>query len=211
MNDKTKCFNLDCLPAMREFPDKHFDLAIVDPPYGNDHDFGGRPSGKMYENGDQWNVKPPDEYFDELKRVSKNYIVWGGNYFPQLWPCKDFVIWDKRQPEGISFAMVELAATSFNGTAKLYFTKPAGERGFYTVDAKRIHPTQKPIKLYKWLLKNYAKEGDKILDSHCGSQSSRIAAYDMGFDYVGYEIDKDYFEAGNKRFEQHKSQLKLFV
>lgn len=202
--------NMDCLLGMKEFPDKFFDLAICDPPYGNGHDFGSRPSGKMYNEGKLWNERPSDKFFTELKRVSKNYIVWGGNYFTQLWPCKDFVIWDKRQPEGISFAMVELAATSFDGVAKLFFTKPAGERGFYTVDCKRIHPTQKPIRLYSWLLKTYTKPGDKILDPMMGSQSSRIAADKMGFDYWGFELDTDYFNDGCKRFDNYKKQLTIF-
>src|SRR5690348_12309219 len=101
--------NCDCMEYMKGVPDKFFDLAIVDPPYGNDHDFGGRPSGKMYSNGNRWNTKPDYGFFNELKRVSKNQIIWGGNYFKELWPCKSFVIWDKRQPEGVSFAMVELA------------------------------------------------------------------------------------------------------
>jgi site-specific DNA-methyltransferase (adenine-specific) len=204
--DKTKSFNIDCLEFMATVPDKFYDLAIVDPPYGINMD-----KQRVFNDGKKWDdIRPSKEYFIELIRVSKNQIVWGGNYFSELWPCKGFIIWDKHQPEGISFAMVELATCSIDKPAKMFFTKPAGERGFYTVDCKRIHPTQKPVKLYEWLLINYAKEGDKILDTHGGSQSSRIACYNLGFELDILELDKDYFEQANKRFEQHKKQLTLF-
>jgi len=197
--------NIDCMDFMKTMPDKFFDLAIVDPPYGLGDSVvnsGGR--FKRYENKNgNWDKEiPTKEYFDELFRVSNNQIIWGGNYFP-LPPNKCFLIWDKGQPENISFAMAEYAWTSFNEVAQIYKVRTQGQE-------QRFHPTQKPIYLYKWLLKNYAKEGDKIFDSHMGSQSSRIAAYDMGFDYYGCELDKDYFDAGNKRFEQFKSQLKIF-
>ena len=197
--------NIDCMDFMKTMPDKFFDLAIVDPPYGLGDSVvnsGGR--FKRYENKNgNWDKEiPTKEYFDELFRVSNNQIIWGGNYFP-LPPNKCFLIWDKGQPENISFAMAEYAWTSFNEVAQIYKVRTQGQE-------QRFHPTQKPIYLYKWLLKNYAKEGDKIFDSHMGSQSSRIAAYDMGFDYYGCELDKDYFDSGNKRFEQFKSQLKIF-
>lgn len=188
---------------MREFPDKYFELAIVDPPYGIDINTSGRLVSEKGLEYKDWDKQVPDSpYFIELKRVSNNQIIWGGNYF-DLPPTKCFLIWDKQQPEGVSFASCELAWTSFDSTAKTFYKRPQGE--------DRIHPTQKPVQLYKWLLKNYAKEGDKILDTHLGSGSSRIAAFDMGFDFTGYELDKDYFEAAEKRFQQHKSQLKLFV
>lgn len=204
--DKTMVYNIDCMDGMKQYSDGHFDLAIVDPEYG----IGGHKQ-RVFDDGKRWdNDRPSPEYFIELKRVSKNQIVWGGNYFWELWPCKSFIIWDKHQPEGISFAMVELAWTSFDVPAKMYFTKPAGERGFYTVDSKRIHPTQKPVKLYKWLLKNYAKEGDKILDTHGGSMSSVIACLDMGFPITCYELDTDYYNAGKNRIINHLNQLNAF-
>jgi site-specific DNA-methyltransferase (adenine-specific) len=194
------------MEGMAKYPDKYFELAIVDPPYGI-----GMDKMRVFNDGKKWdNERPSKEYFIELKRISKNQIVWGGNYFEELWPCKGFIIWDKHQPEGLSFAMIELATCTIDKPAKMYFTKPAGERGFYTVDGKRIHPTQKPIKLYKWLLANYTKPGDKILDTHLGSGSSRIAAYEMGFDFTAFELDKDYFDAQEKRFNDFKAQLKLF-
>ena len=198
--------NCDCVEGMKEYPDNYFELAIVDPPYG----IGGHKQ-RVFDDQKRWdNKRPPKEYFIELKRISKNYIVWGGNYFAELWPCKGFIIWDKRQPEGITFAMVELATCTIDSPAKMYFTKPAGERGFYTVDCKRIHPTQKPIALYKWLLKKYAKPGDKILDTHVGSASSLIACESMGFDYVGFELDKDYYKAACKRIQESRMQTNLF-
>lgn len=198
--------NIDCMEYMATCKDKQFDLAIVDPPYGiNGH------KQRVFNDGKLWDLeRPTTEYFVELKRISKNQIVWGGNYFSELWPCKGFVVWDKHQPEGISFAMIELATTTFDIPAKLYFTKPAGERGFYTVDSKRIHPTQKPIALYKWLLKTFVKDNDKIIDTHLGSGSSAIACYDFGCDFVGCEIDEDYYRDARKRFENHKLQGKLF-
>ena len=204
--DKTRSFNMDCLEFMQSLPDKFYDLAIVDPPYGI-----GMDKQRVFNDGKKWdNDRPSKEYFIELIRISKNQIVWGANYFEELWPCKGFIIWDKHQPEGLTFAMVELATCTIDRPAKMFFTKPAGERGFYTVDSKRIHPTQKPIKLYEWLLINYAKEGDKILDTHGGSQSSRIACFNLGFELDIIELDQEYFEQGNKRFEQHKKQLTLF-
>jgi site-specific DNA-methyltransferase (adenine-specific) len=192
---------------MKDIPDKYFDLAIVDPPYGiNGH------KQRVFDDGKRWDSeRPTSAYFIELNRISKNQIIWGGNYFSELWPCKGFIVWDKHQPEGISFAMIEIATTSFDIPAKLYFTKPAGERGFYTVDSKRIHPTQKPIALYKWLLKTFAKDNDKIIDTHLGSGSSAIAAHDFGIaEFVGTEIDLEYFNAAVARFENHKKQLRLF-
>lgn len=192
--------------GMPSYPDKYFDLAIVDPPYGI-----GMDKMRVFDDSKRWdNERPTKEYFIELRRISKNYIVWGGNYFKELFPCKGFIIWDKHQPEGLTFGMVEFAATSFDMPPKMFFTKPAGERGFYTVDEKRIHPTQKPLKLYKWLLAKYAKQGDKILDTHVGSASSLIACEDLGFEYVAYELDSDYYNAAQKRLTQFRSQMKLF-
>jgi len=210
MRDLTRVYNQDCMEGMKEFPDKHFDLAIVDPPYG-----GGQHFNFRYGVGDQVyeNRKPDPEYWEEIRRVSNNQIVWGGNYFTLNLPeNRCWLVWNKGNPLD-SFSDFELAWTSFNEVCKSF---SLDSYGFNHADRKltgnsTIHPTQKPVQLYKWLLKNYAREGDKILDTHLGSQSSRIAAYDGGFDFTGYELDKDYFDAGNKRFEQHKSQLKLFA
>lgn len=204
----SEVYNVDNLDYMRSLPDNHFNLAIVDPPYGisigdNKSGMGRRKGDKKatYKMGD-WDSEPPSsEYFEELFRVSENQIIWGGNYFG-LPPTKCFVIWDKMFSNDVSFAAVEFAWTSFTSTAKKYVKHP--------VQAKRIHPTQKPISLYLWLLNNYAKPGDKIFDSHLGSQSSRIAAYDLGFDFWGCEIDEDYFNEGNERFKKQASQGNLF-
>ena len=194
------------MEAMKGMNDNQYDLAIVDPPYGiNGH------KQRVFDDLKRWDKYPPkDIYFNELKRVSVNQIIWGANYFKCLWPCKGFIVWDKRQPFDLTFAMCEMAYTSFDMPAKMFFTKPAGIRGFYIVDSKRIHPTQKPIALYKWLLKNYAKEGDTILDTHGGSMSIALACHDMKFDLDLYEIDKDYFDAGVKRYNNHIKQLQLF-
>lgn len=212
MNDLTKVFNTDCLPAMKDTPDKFYDLAIVDPPYGIGRDGSvkttSKHGGRKAHEFKGWDEMTPDEvYFSELFRVSKNQIIWGANYFTRfLPPSMGWIFWDKGQR--ICNSDGELAFTSFDQALRVV----EYNRVELLLDyAGTIHPTQKPIKLYKWLLKNYAKPGDKILDTHLGSQSSRIAAFDMGFDFTGYELDKDYFEAGCKRFEQHKSQLKLFT
>ena len=196
---------MDCIEFMQSVPEKFYDLAIVDPPYGLGESVvnsGGRFKKYHNKNGN-WDLNTPDEiYFNELFRISKNQIIWGGNYFP-LPVNKCFVIWDKLQPEGVSFAMAEYAWISFNQVSKIFKHRTQGQEN-------RFHPTQKPIKLYEWLLINYAKEGDKILDTHGGSQSSRIACFNLGFELDIIELDKDYFEAGNKRFDQHKKQLTLF-
>ncbi len=167
-------------------------------------------------NGSSWDCTIPDEnYFNELKRVSVNQIIWGGNYFAsRLTPSRCFLIWDKVQR--IDQADCEFAWTSFDSSARIFSYARGNDSGFapkLPPEQKpfaNIHPTQKPIKLYKWLLKNYAKEGDKIFDSHGGSMSIAIACHDLKFNLVCCEIDKDYFEAGVKRFEQHKQQLTLF-
>jgi len=196
-------YNQDCLEAMRQMPDKAFDLAICDPPYGININTSGRlvkERGWAYKD---WDSAPPSaQYFAELRRVSANQIIWGGNYF-ELGPTRCYLIWDKEQPEGVSFASAELAWTSFNQSTKTWYHRAIGGE-------KRIHPTQKPVALYRWLLTNYAKPGDTILDTHLGSGSSRIAAYDLGFDFTGYELDKDYFEAQEQRFANHIAQARLF-
>lgn len=210
MNDSTRVFNIDCMIGMAEYGDKYFELAIVDAPYG-----GGQHFNFRYGVGDQvYDSRKPDKhYWQELFRVSKNQIVWGGNYFTSNLPeNRCWIVWPKGNPLE-SFSDFELAWTSFD---KVSVAVPLNSYGFNHADKRHsgngtIHPTQKPVALYKWLLKNYAKPGDKILDSHVGSGSSRIAAFDGGFEYVGYELDVDYFNAQEKRFNAHKSQLKLFT
>ena len=194
----------DCVKALKRFNDNHFDLAIVDPPYGIGDKFKGGKTGKMNFNeivNKDWDKVPSDEYFAELQRVSKNQIIWGGNYF-NLPPTRCFIVWDKIISEDFSLAMAELAWTSFDKLAKIYKLQ-VPKNG-------KIHPTQKPVKLYDWLLHNYAKPNDLILDTHLGSGSSRIAAYKGGFNFVGFEIDQEYYEKQEKRFNDFKSQLRLF-
>lgn len=198
----SETYNMDCMEYMRQFPDKHFELAVVDPEFG----IGIAKSARLVTDkglkAKQWDDKPIDAlYFKELFRVSKNQIIWGGNYYA-LPPTKHCIIWDKKQPESFSFGMFDFAWTSFNGSNKIF-------RRSIQLETNKIHPTQKPVALYKWLLSNYAKPGDKILDTHLGSGSSRIAAYDLGFDFYATELDKDYFDAQEKRFQNFKSQLKL--
>jgi site-specific DNA-methyltransferase (adenine-specific) len=200
----SQTYNRDCLEAMREMPDKAFDLAIVDPPYGLPKDSlngRGQMANRALRMDTDWDSTPSDEYFVELCRVTSNQLICGGNHFT-LPPCRGFAVWDKKQPWD-SFAACEYVWTSFNVPAKLF--------AFDNRYSGKIHPTQKPIELYKWLLTNYAKDGDTILDTHLGSGSSRIAAYDLGFDFTGYELDKDYFEAQEQRFANHIAQPKLFV
>lgn len=203
----------DCMDFMAKFPDKHFELAIVDPPYGIDvanmnMGVGKAPRCSKIEHRNwkpkDWDVGVPlKEYFSELFRVSQNQIIWGGNYF-DLPPTRCFVIWDKGPGmRGRSFSECEYAWTSFNRSARIVEENP--------VQPDRIHPTQKPVALYVWVLQNYAKPGDKILDTHMGSQSSRIAAHQMGFDFWGCEIDPEYFADGCKRFEKEAEQQALFV
>lgn len=197
-------YNMDCLEAMKQMPDKCFDLAVVDPPYGIEITNSGRLKKYNSKNAD-WDTKPPDKsYFQELFRVSKNQIIWGGNYF-DLPPTKCFLIWDKRQPEDVSFASCEFAWTSFDSVAKTFYMSPI-HTGEY-----RIHTTQKPVALYAWIYSRYAKPGYKILDTHLGSGSSRIAAHDAGLDFVAFEIDKEYFDKQEERYNAHASQMNLFL
>jgi len=206
-------YNTDCLAAMREMPDKAFDLAIVDPPYGLGMGTVSIPSEKntnsqqkFYKDlkSKRWDDNTPNkEYFDELKRVSKNQIVWGGNYMAEhLGNTKCIIIWDKMTYIP-TMSQFEFAFCSFNKHPKMVKVN--------STDIDRMHPTQKPIKLYKWLLNNYAKQGDTILDTHLGSGSSRIAAYDLGFDFTGYELDTDYFNAQEERFARHIAQPNMFA
>ena len=188
-------WNCDCMQYMATLPDKAFELAIVDPPYGIGYAKRRNKTSNsaiQYQPKD-WDKSPPDlAYFDQLKRVSENQIIWGGNYF-SLSPSRCYIVWDKCQPEGLDQAMCEMAWASFDRSAKIYKTS------VQQMQFTRIHPTQKPVKLYEWLLINYAKSGDRILDTHLGSMSSVIACANLGFEITGCELDKDYFDAGCKR------------
>jgi site-specific DNA-methyltransferase (adenine-specific) len=196
----------DSLEAMRQMPDKFYDLAIVDPPYGIDTKNAYSGSGKLKKrtlNADKkiekWDIAPPVEYFSELERVSKNRIIWGGNYFP-LPPTRCVICWDKVQPWQ-NFSQWEMAWTSYDKPAKLY--------KYDTKRVKKIHPTQKPVELYKWILEVFAHPGDKILDTHLGSGSIAIACHDMGYDLDAWEIDPDYFNLARDRVYTHTRQMKL--
>lgn len=210
-------FNMDCMEYMRTLPDNYFQLAIADPPYGVSYARGkngwgvcdNRPALKDVK----WDSKIPEqEFFDELQRVSVNVIIWGGNYFTHLLPVsKCWVVWDKLDGSTNKsvFADAELAWTNMTKVVRIFRLR---QMGFIsdTKDEIRIHPTQKPSELYAWLLKNYAKQGDRIFDPMMGSQSSRIAAYKMGFDYVGCELDTEYFDKGNERFAKEcKGETRL--
>ncbi len=203
-------YNDDCMNLMSKYPDKYFDLAIVDPPYGIG--FANKIRDKKKKNWD--NSIPNDSYFIELKRVSKNQIIWGANYFPILWNngCRGFIFWNK-DVNFETYSAGELAYTSFNYPAKYFYYAwnglADGIRGRNKKE-KTIHPTQKPVELYKWILSKYAKQGDKILDTHLGSGSIAISCHDLGFDLVGSELDKEYFEALNNRFQTHIQQQSLF-
>ena len=196
--------NEDNMLLMARYPDNYFDLAIVDPPYGIGDKFKGGKSGKMQFNevvDKGWDCVPSAEYFIELQRVSKNQIIWGGNYF-DLPPTRCFIVWDKCISDDFTLAMAELAWTSFDKLAKIFkYSVPK--------DGK-IHPTQKPQKLYKWLLDKYAKEGYKILDTHLGSGSIAIACHDYGFELTACELDKEYYDKAIQRIQNHVSQQKLF-
>lgn len=200
MKVKSEVFNCDCMELMAKYPDGYFELAIVDPPYGIG--ISKNPVRKKHKKKSWDNNIPEDRYFKELFRVSKNQIIFGGNYF-ELPPSQGFIVWDKVQPENFSLAMCEYAWSSIQRPAKIWRKSVLSEQN-------KIHPTQKPVALYKWLLDNYAKEGDKILDTHLGSGSSRIACYDFKFDFVGCELDKEYFDLMEDRFKKHISQLSIF-
>lgn len=197
--------NCDCMELMRQFPDKHFELAIVDPPYGIGHSMlsGASRGSKFdrYSNNVDWDSIPRAEYFSELERVSKNRIIWGANYFG-FGPSKCVLIWDKMQE--FSGSDFELAWTSFDLPAKAFRMSRVEA---YTNG--KIHPCQKPTELYRWLLHHYAKPGDKILDTHLGSGSIAIACYEKGFDLTGSELDPDYFAAMQKRLETAMAQTTL--
>jgi site-specific DNA-methyltransferase (adenine-specific) len=221
MSPEIRLFNEDCMLAMSRMRDNEFSLALVDPPYGVNIGQvvgGGKPFGskgenrrgkvispKTYRGFDDSRI-PQAEYFKELQRVTKNQVIFGGNYFiDHLQNTSCFIVWDKDNSG--NFADAELAWTSFKTATRIFKFR---WNGMLQQNMKqkeiRIHPTQKPVALYKWLLKNYAKPGDRILDTHLGSGSSAIAAYDMGFEFEGYEIDAEYFEAARDRYERHIAQ-----
>lgn len=207
--------HIDCMEYLKTLEDNAFELAIVDPPYG----IGITKNKRLNNNSkNEWdNEIPKEDYFFELQRVSVNQIIWGGNYFiKHLTNTRCFLNWDKLNHSN-TYADCEMAWTSFNANAKIFKYMWDGNRyGFpgsiQGVGKKsiRTHPTQKPVKLYEWLLMNYANEGDKILDTHLGSGSSAIACHNLGFDFVGCEIDVEYFTAAKKRLKQHQSQLTIF-
>ena len=202
---------MDCIEGMKQYPDKWFDLAVVDPPYGIER--FKKPSGTtrfkssklMQEEGLTWDIKPTDEYWNQLFRVSKNQIVFGANNFTMP-PSEYFLIWDKAQTVD-NFATAEYAWVSMGlkKPAKIY--RYSIHKHNHT---DKIHPTQKPIDLYRWIFHNYAKPDFKILDTHLGSQSSRIAAHKHGLDFTGFELDAEYFDKGNKRFDDFISQTTIF-
>jgi len=207
--------NMDCMEGMAGFASNHFDLAIVDPPYGlgidgqkeNLENKNPKHNRKYHENRGWDDCIPTVQYFNELFRISKNQVVWGANYFVEhlFKGSKGWVVWYKGQ-EGLTMSDAELAFTSFDSP-----TRVVRINRVELLKEKTIHPTQKPVKLYRWLLQNYAEAGWKILDTHVGSGSSLIACELEGFDYVGYEIDKDYYKAAKARIERERSQLTLFA
>lgn len=207
--ESIKLLNIDCMEYMKTVPDKYFDLAIVDPPYGIGMD-GGNVGYKGANNFEKknWDKEPPQKtYFNELFRVSVNQIIWGGNYF-DLPPTRCYLIWDKGAGfKGRTYAECEQAWTSFNANARIYERDPLANGDY----KGKAHPCQKPVKLYEWLLTNYAKPGQKILDTHLGSGSSAIAAHYFGVgEFVGCELDKDYYEAACKRFDMMTRQQAFF-
>lgn len=204
-----KLIHGECLKAMKSYSDNHFDIAIVDPPYGIDFNMnaGKRKGQRDKHSRKDWDKSAPKkEYFNELFRVSKSQVIWGGNYF-SLPLTGAWLFWDKQVPKGVSFADGELAWTSFSGTLKKV-TIPYS--GFVGAEVVRIHPTQKPVKLYNWVLENYTSEGDLILDTHLGSGSIAIACHYMRRNLVGYEIDQEYYNAACKRFKEQSAQASIW-
>jgi len=185
---------------MAGLQDNAFDLAIVDPPYGIE--ISSNPVRQQHKKKNWDDTTPDNRYFDELFRISKNQIIWGGNYF-NLKPSQGFVIWDKKQPHEFSLAMCEFAWISFQKPAKIFTQSVLKEQN-------KIHPTQKPVQLYKWLLHNYAESGQTILDTHGGSRSLAIACHEMGFDHVSCELDSQYHADSVKRFNEQTMQQSLF-
>lgn len=206
---KATIYNCDCMELLKATPDKFYDLAIVDPPYRNQNE--NQPTKDMRNNGfvkgQGLGSMPTVEYFEQLNRVSKNQIVWGANNF-QMPQFKGFVVWEKLTiSQDFTMSMAEIASISegLGTVSKIFRLQPQG-----TTQDPRIHPTQKPVKLYEWLLTNYAKQGDKILDTHLGSGSHAIACNNLGFELTACELDKDYYEASIKRIQQATAQERLF-
>ena len=227
MPNVSECYNVDCMEGMKKFPDKYFDLAVVDPPYFSGPErrgyYGSKESKigvhRDYHISPEWKM-PDKAYFEELNRVSNKYIIWGCNYFK--W---DFapgrIVWNKCNKNS-SFSDCEIAATNLFDSVRLFtfmwngmmqgksITEGHIQQGNKSLNEKRIHPTQKPVALYDWIFQKYAKPGDRILDTHLGSGSSRIAAYEAGLNFVGFEIDPYYFSAQEERFNEYTSQTSLY-
>ena len=219
MLELNNLYNMDCMEGMKQFPDKYFELAIVDVPYGIGEDGSKNHSRSMlavskdYKSFHGKDLKAPDnDYFSELIRVSKNQIIWGANHFISKIPYDNscWIVWDKDNGNN-DFADCELAYTSFKTAVRKFKYKWHGMLQENMKDKEtRIHPTQKPVQLYKWLLKNYAKQGDKILDTHVGSASSLIACHQMSFEYIGFELDEEYYKKATKRIADEMAQISLF-
>ena len=213
VTDNITITNEDNMLLMARYPDNYFDLAIVDPPYGigadkekvtpNNHTWKGK-KNKGYKSKDWDSETPSDDYFIELKRVSKNQIIWGGNYFGLI---GGYIFWNKKETMP-TYSKGELAWTSLFNRVDLFEMLWSGYKK--AVQEKRMHPTQKPVRLYEWLLDNYAKENDKILDTHLGSGSIALACHNRKFELTACELDKDYFDAAMKRLKQHQKQLTIF-
>lgn len=213
--------NGDCMAGMREYPDKFFDLAICDPPYGGVTQGGymvNKISGGVARNRNDYHLalwsfdKPAPEYFKELMRVSKNQIIWGGNYFASMLPDSQcWLVWDKEKPDGVHYADVELAWTSYDRAARIFhFTWNGMLQGDMKNKEHKIHPTQKPVALYKWILERFSEQGDKILDTHVGSASSLIACREMNRQYVGFEIDETYYKMAKERLDAERAQMNIY-
>ena len=200
VTDKITITNEDNMELLKRTPDNYFDLAIVDPPYGIG--ISSNPIRQQHQKKDWDNAIPTKKYFDELFRVSKNQIIWGGNYF-DLPPSRGFFIWDKKQPHDFSLAMCEMAWSSIQKPAKMWKLSVLKEQN-------KIHPTQKPIQLYEWLLMNNSEKGFKILDTHLGSGSIAIACHNLGFELTACELDVEYYDKAIQRIKDHTSQQKLF-
>ena len=211
---KSEAFNIDCMEYMKQCRDKQFDLAIVDPPYGIGEDWKKRNKGAVFKQTSYKNDAIPNvKYFNELKRVAKNQIIFGYNYYTKYLGSTNYlIVWDKQSANNqtVRYSKCEIAYSSIKIPCNFVSVSWDGYRMGAETGCKKIHPHQKPIALYKWILKNYAKKGDTILDTHLGSGSSRIACYDMGFDFTGTEIDTNYFQAQESRFNAYRQQLSLF-
>lgn len=209
-------YNMDCIKGMAEFPDNYFNLAVVDPPYGINQGGNTNHTRSVIATSKDYHVfddkqAPDGKYFSELRRVSKNQIIFGANHFIDKIPIPSscWIVWDKENGEN-DFADCELAWTSFNKAVRKFAFRWQGMlQGDMKNKERRIHPTQKPVALYKWILKNYADDGDLILDTHVGSASSLIACEDMGFKYVGFEIDETYYRESKERLETYKAQMTI--